>query len=47
MTSYLPLRPIDVAAIVLVFSIGGLAMSRVFFTLGLRDRPYCAQAGAG
>ncbi len=38
--AYLPLRPSDVAAIVLVFSIGGLAMSRVFFTVGLRDRPY-------
>jgi len=39
-SAYLPLRPIDVAAIVFVFSIGGLAMSRVFFTVGLRDRPY-------
>ena len=39
-SAYLPLRPIDVAAIVLMFSIGGLAMSRVFFTVGLRDRPY-------
>lgn len=39
-SAYLPLRPIDVAAIVLAFSIGGVVMSRVFFTVGLRDRPY-------
>jgi hypothetical protein len=39
-SAYLPLRPIDVAAIVLVFSIGGLAISRLFFAVGLRDRPY-------
>ncbi len=37
---YLPLSPGDVIAIVLVFSVGGLAMSRLFFTVGLRDRPY-------
>jgi hypothetical protein len=39
-SAYLPLRPIDIAAIVLIFSIGALAMSRVFFTIGLRDHPY-------
>jgi CDP-diglyceride synthetase len=39
-SAYLPLRPIDIAAIVLVFSIGGFLTSRVFFTVGLRDRPY-------
>jgi len=38
--AYLTLGPIDVAAIVLVFSIGGLAVSRLFFSVGLRDRPY-------
>ncbi len=38
--AYLPLDPIDVAAIVLVFSVGELAMSRLFFAVGLRDRPY-------
>ena len=35
-----PLRPLDVALIVLVFSVGELAMSRLFFAVGLRDRPY-------
>ncbi len=38
--AYLPLRPIDVLAIVLVFSVGALAASRLFFAVGLRDRPY-------
>ena len=38
--TYLPLRPIDVLAIVLVFSVGALAASRLFFAVGLRDRPY-------
>ena len=39
-SAYLPLDPIDVAVIVLVFSVGVLAMSRLFFAVGLRDRPY-------
>ncbi len=38
--AYLPLGPIDVLTIVLVFSVGELAMSRLFFAVGLRDRPY-------
>jgi len=37
---YLPLSPGDVIAIVLVFSVGVLAMSRLFYAIGLRDRPY-------
>ena len=39
-SAYLPLRPLDLALIVLVFSVGELAMSRLFFAVGLRDRPY-------
>jgi len=39
-SAYLPLGPVDVLAIVLVFSVGELAMSRLFFAVGLRDRPY-------
>jgi hypothetical protein len=39
-SAYLPLGPLDVALIVLVFSVGELAMSRLFFGVGLRDRPY-------
>jgi CDP-diglyceride synthetase len=37
---YLPLDPMDVVAIVLLFYVGALTMSRLFFALGLRDRPY-------
>ena len=37
---YLPLGPTDVIAVVLVFSVGVLVMSRLFYTVGLRDRPY-------
>jgi CDP-2,3-bis-(O-geranylgeranyl)-sn-glycerol synthase len=37
---YLPVGPSDVIAIVLVFSVGVLAMSRLFYAVGLRDRPY-------
>ena len=37
--AYLPLGPLDTALIVLVFSVGELAMSRLFFAVGLRDRP--------
>jgi hypothetical protein len=39
-SAYLPLLPLDVALIVLGFSVGELAMSRLFFAVGLRDRPY-------
>jgi CDP-diglyceride synthetase len=39
-SAYLPLGPLDVALIVLVFSVGELAMSRLFYAVGLRDRPY-------
>ena len=39
-SAYLPLSPVDVLAIVLAFSVGELAMSRLFFAVGLRDRPY-------
>jgi CDP-2,3-bis-(O-geranylgeranyl)-sn-glycerol synthase len=39
-TAYLSLSLIDVLAIVLLFSVGALAASRVFFAVGLRDRPY-------
>ncbi len=38
--AYLSLGPIDILAIVLVFSVGALAASRLFFAVGLRDRPY-------
>jgi CDP-2,3-bis-(O-geranylgeranyl)-sn-glycerol synthase len=38
--AYLPLGAIDVLTIVLVFSVGELAASRLFFAIGLRDRPY-------
>jgi len=37
---HLPLGPADILAIVLVFSVGELAMSRLFFAVGLRNRPY-------
>ncbi len=39
-SAYLPLGAIDVLAIVLVFSVGALAMSRLLFAVGLRARPY-------
>lgn len=37
---YLPLGVLDVAAIALVFFVGELTLSRLFFAVGLRDRPY-------
>ena len=37
---YLPLDPTDVIVIVVLFYVGALTMSRLFFALGLRDRPY-------
>ena len=39
-SAYLPLGPLYVALIVLVFFVGELATSRLFFAVGLRDRPY-------
>jgi hypothetical protein len=39
-SAYLPLGPLDVALIVLVFSVGELATSRLLLAIGLRDRPY-------
>ena len=39
-SAYLQLGPLDIAVIVLVFSVGEQAMSRLFFAAGLRDRPY-------
>lgn len=38
--AYLPLRPVDIFAIVLVSCVVGLAASRLFFAVGLKDRPY-------
>ena len=37
---YLPLGSFDVAAIVLLFFVGQLLLSRLSFGIGLRDRPY-------
>jgi CDP-diglyceride synthetase len=37
---YLRLGPTYVIAIVLVFLVGELVMSRLFYAVGLRDRPY-------
>jgi hypothetical protein len=37
---FLPLTFGDIVAIVLVFSLGELAVSRLFYAVGLRDRPY-------
>ena len=37
---YLPLGLTDVIGIVLVFLVGELVMSRLFYAVGLRDRPY-------
>jgi CDP-diglyceride synthetase len=39
-SAYLPLGPIDIVVIVLMFFVGELAMSRLLFAVGLRDRPY-------
>jgi CDP-diglyceride synthetase len=40
MRAYVRLSVIDICMIVLIFSVGALALSRVFFRLGLRERPY-------
>jgi CDP-archaeol synthase len=37
---YLPLDSFDVGAIVLLFYVGQVALSRLSFGIGLRDRPY-------
>lgn len=37
---FLPLEFSDIVAIVLLFFVGELAISRLFFAFGLRDRPY-------
>ena len=40
MRAYVQLTAIDILIVVLLFSVGELALSRVFFRLGLRDRPH-------
>jgi CDP-diglyceride synthetase len=40
MRAYVQLSFNDICMIVLVFSVGALALSPVFFRLGLRERPY-------
>jgi CDP-diglyceride synthetase len=37
---YLPFSTLDIIAIVLAFIVGELALSRILFAIGLRDRPY-------
>jgi CDP-2,3-bis-(O-geranylgeranyl)-sn-glycerol synthase len=39
-SAYLPLGALDVGAIVLVFFVGELGLSRLFFAIRLHDRPY-------
>jgi CDP-2,3-bis-(O-geranylgeranyl)-sn-glycerol synthase len=38
--AYVQLSPIDIFMVVLIFFVGELVLSRVFFRLGLRERPY-------
>lgn len=40
MRAYAQLTLIDISTVVLIFAVGELALSRVFFRLGLRERPY-------
>ncbi len=40
MRAYAPLGVMDIFAVVLLFFFGALALSRVLFHLGLRERPY-------
>ena len=40
MRAYGQLTAIDILMVVLIFFVGELALSRVFFRLGLRERPY-------
>jgi CDP-2,3-bis-(O-geranylgeranyl)-sn-glycerol synthase len=39
-TAFLPLTPLSVAIATLLFFVGALVLSRVFFKLNIRDRPY-------
>ena len=36
----LKLSVMDIAAVVVIFSVGGLAISRILYKLNIRDRPY-------
>ncbi|MGB5677342.1 MAG: CDP-archaeol synthase, partial [Gammaproteobacteria bacterium] len=38
--SLLPLTVMDIAAVVVIFSIGQLVLSRILYKLNIRDRPY-------
>jgi hypothetical protein len=38
--SWLSLGVVDIVLAVVLFFVGELVLSRVFFALGLRDRPY-------
>jgi CDP-2,3-bis-(O-geranylgeranyl)-sn-glycerol synthase len=40
MRAYTQLSATDILIVVLIFFVGELALSRVFFRLGLRERPY-------
>ena len=40
MRAYAQLTATDILMVVLIFFVGELALSRVFFRLGLRERPY-------
>jgi CDP-diglyceride synthetase len=40
MRAYAQLSAIDILMVVLIFFVGELTLSRVFFRLGLRERPY-------
>jgi CDP-2,3-bis-(O-geranylgeranyl)-sn-glycerol synthase len=40
MRTYAQLSTVDILLVVLVFFVGELALSRVFFRLGLREQPY-------
>jgi hypothetical protein len=40
MRAHAPLSAIDILMVVLIFFVDELALSRVFFRLGLRERPY-------
>jgi CDP-2,3-bis-(O-geranylgeranyl)-sn-glycerol synthase len=40
MRAYAQLSALDISMVVLIFFAGELALSRVFFRLGLRERPY-------
>ena len=38
--AYLQLSVIDICVIAFIFSVGAVALSPLFFRLGLRERPY-------